>query len=325
MPDNDSAQRELDKLKKDLELTQNQLTLLFQITSLANEGKDLSYFHSRCLELIAKHYNFSIAQVWDANEAEQVIVCGAPWYSAGSYVEFRQASRERRLSKGIGLPGRTWGTGSATLIEDISKETRVAFPRAASATSASLVGALAFPVRRGQDIIGVYEFFSTEPLPKDEQTLPFLEKLGSYLGVFISEKSSIETLYESDLINRIILDKAYNGFVAIDARGVITTWTRRSEEIFGWRREEVVGKALADVLIPQRYRDAHVHGMFRFLGTGETRVSNKRVRTPALHKQGHEVSIEMVIFPIVLQDKTLFGAYLVDLSQQPEPPDIVLQ
>jgi hypothetical protein len=74
MPDNASTKREIDKLKKELELTQNQLTLLFQITSLANEGKDLSYFHSRCLELIAKHYNFAIAQVWDARPSKLLFV-----------------------------------------------------------------------------------------------------------------------------------------------------------------------------------------------------------------------------------------------------------
>jgi PAS domain S-box-containing protein len=53
-----------------------------------------------------------------------------------------------------------------------------------------------------------------------------------------------------------VLDMARDAFVETDACGVLTEWNRQSEVLFGWSRDEVLGRAVTDFLIPARHRAA---------------------------------------------------------------------
>ena len=53
-----------------------------------------------------------------------------------------------------------------------------------------------------------------------------------------------------------VLDLSRDAFIETDARGVLTEWNRQSEVIFGWSRDEVLGRLITEFLIPERYRTA---------------------------------------------------------------------
>src|SRR5687767_2829952 len=93
----------------------------------------------------------------------------------------------------------------------------------------------------------------------------------------------------------LILDTSHEAFVAMGVDGRVVAWNRAAEHLFGWTRDEVVGRELAEVIVPDRLREAHRGGLARFLETGEGPVLESRVELPALHKDGRELEVEITI------------------------------
>jgi PAS domain S-box-containing protein len=70
--------------------------------------------------------------------------------------------------------------------------------------------------------------------------------------------------------------------VTIDHEGSITEFNPAAERTFSYRRADVMGKQLADVIIPPELRERHRQGFARYLTTGEARVLGKRIETTAI-------------------------------------------
>lgn len=70
---------------------------------------------------------------------------------------------------------------------------------------------------------------------------------------------------------RSVIDHAHEAVVAMNAAGLVTDWNPQAERTFGWSREEAVGRVLAELIIPPRYRGAHLAGLRRFRDSGRAR------------------------------------------------------
>jgi diguanylate cyclase (GGDEF)-like protein/PAS domain S-box-containing protein len=125
-------------------------------------------------------------------------------------------------------------------------------------------------------------------------------------------------LSQANPLYRLILDHALDAFVAIDEQSRIIEWSRQAEVIFGWTREEAIGMALTDTLIPERYRAAHLEGMRRFLDTGEQKLLGRRIEISARRKDGTEIPVELAITPLSHTRPILFSASLRDISRSKE-------
>ncbi|MEO2169770.1 MAG: PAS domain S-box protein, partial [bacterium] len=62
---------------------------------------------------------------------------------------------------------------------------------------------------------------------------------------------------------RDVFQMALDAVVTADQNGAILDWNAKAEETFGWKREEVVGRLLADTIVPAQHREKHSHGMKR--------------------------------------------------------------
>jgi PAS domain S-box-containing protein len=115
---------------------------------------------------------------------------------------------------------------------------------------------------------------------------------------------------------RLVLDTAYDAFVAIDDIGLITDWNAQAEETFGWTKHEAIGRPLAETIIPPRYRDAHLAGLARFLSTGKATVIDRRIELAAMHRDGHEFPIELAIRALNADGTVTFNAFVRDITDQ---------
>lgn len=120
---------------------------------------------------------------------------------------------------------------------------------------------------------------------------------------------------------RLVVDTAHGAFVAMDPTGRITDWNRRGEEVFGWPREEVLGRVLADIIIPPRYRQAHHDGLTRYLATGEAVVLNRRIEVTALRRDGREFPVELAIAPLWAGENVVFNAFVYDITERKQAQD----
>jgi PAS domain S-box-containing protein len=123
-------------------------------------------------------------------------------------------------------------------------------------------------------------------------------------------------LKRSEVAQGSHLDSALDCIVTIDHEGCITEFNPAAERTFGYRRDEVLGKHLADVIIPPSLREKHRQGFARYLATGEARVLGKRIEMTAVRADGSEFPVELAITRIPLEGPPSFTGYLRDITER---------
>jgi len=111
------------------------------------------------------------------------------------------------------------------------------------------------------------------------------------------------------------LESVGEAFVSIARDGTVRVWNRAAERIFGFTRDEALGEVIADLIVPERYRRAHLLGLARYLETGEAQMVNRRLELEALHSDGHKFPVELIIMPMRLEEgEVVFNAFLHDIT-----------
>jgi PAS domain S-box-containing protein len=123
-------------------------------------------------------------------------------------------------------------------------------------------------------------------------------------------------LERSEVRKAAIVDSALDCIVTIDHEGRITEFNPAAERTFGYRRDEVLGKHLADIIIPPSLREKHRQGFARYLATGEARVLGKRIEMTAVRVDGSEFPVELAITRIPLEGPPSFTGYLRDITER---------
>jgi PAS domain S-box-containing protein len=85
-----------------------------------------------------------------------------------------------------------------------------------------------------------------------------------------------------------------DAIIASDASGAITLWNRGAERMFGHTEAEALGQSL-DLIMPERLRKRHWDGYHHSIETGTTKYGNDLLRVPAVHKDGHAMSIAFTV------------------------------
>ena len=168
--------------------------------------------------------------------------------------------------------------------------------------------------------------FEKEFFRKDGGRVPVLfgaalfEEDGSEGVAFVldlsDQKRAEEQVVKNEERTRLILDDALDAFVTMDADGVATGWNSQAEAIFGWSREDAVGRRMSDMIIPARYREVHERGLRHFLTSGEGAVLNRRVEMTALNRDGREFPVEFAVTPVKIGPTWTFGAFMRDITER---------
>ncbi len=111
-----------------------------------------------------------------------------------------------------------------------------------------------------------------------------------------------------------ILESSLDGILVMDHEGHIVSFNPAAERIFGYQSAEVIGRSLAEVIIPQRLRQAHREGFQRHLTTGEKRVQGRRLELPGCRADGTEILLEVAILRMPGAEPPLFTGFLRDIT-----------
>jgi PAS domain S-box-containing protein len=151
---------------------------------------------------------------------------------------------------------------------------------------------------------------------------PLRDDMGATYAIFglstdiTANKRAEEALRANEERTRLIVETALDAIITIDSAGMVTGWSPQASTIFGWTREEVIGRSLAHKIIPPAYREAHRRGMRRFLATGEGPALNRRLELLALHRDGREFPIELSITPVRIGETVTFSAFVRDITDR---------
>ena len=113
-----------------------------------------------------------------------------------------------------------------------------------------------------------------------------------------------------------ISEHALDAFVVMDDEGRVTAWNRRAEEIFGFSREEAIGRLLSSLVIPERFIDSHTKGLAELRRTGASKVLNRRMKVTGKRKLGEEFVAEITIQKLAHDDRDYFSAFVRDVGKQ---------
>jgi two-component system sensor histidine kinase/response regulator len=123
-------------------------------------------------------------------------------------------------------------------------------------------------------------------------------------------------LRASEELSRAIINLSSDAFVGMNGDGQIVEWNPRAEATFGWSREEVLGKKLAEMIIPPQHREAHNAGLKHFMLTGESRIFNQHLEITAVNRSGAEFPIELTVTAIPTEKSWLFTAFVRDIAER---------
>ncbi|MZG31545.1 MAG: PAS domain S-box protein [Nitrospinae bacterium] len=116
--------------------------------------------------------------------------------------------------------------------------------------------------------------------------------------------------------SRSVIDTAFDAFISTDSSGIIKKWNQRAEEIFGWSEEEVLGRGIDSLIVPERYRKDlrfSIEGAEDF--TGFTKAKNK-IECMVFNKDRHEIPVEISISPLLNGEKITFNTFISDITER---------
>lgn len=164
--------------------------------------------------------------------------------------------------------------------------------------------------------------YSVRATKLGEDELGLLTDAFNHMLTQIQEQN--QALSESSARMFSVMNSALSAVIVIDANGHITEWNAYAEKIFGRTRPEAIGQELAELVIPQRYREIHRKGLHHFLTTGEGPVMNKLIELSAIRRNGTEFPVELIVSPLKTGNVTAFCGFITDITQRKQAEEEIL-
>jgi len=133
----------------------------------------------------------------------------------------------------------------------------------------------------------------------------------------ISERRRREReLQRSEARLRATVEAAFDCVVSMDSEGRIVEFNAAAERVFGYRREDVLGRMLSNVLMPERHRAAHIRALESFGARDGGATGGRLVEAMALRADGTEIPVEVAISVAAVPEGKIFVGHLRDITER---------
>jgi len=295
--------------------SQRGLSVQHLVSQIIAEAKSPPETLQTVLAEVGRTLRWSYATYWALDHTANVLRPVRTWMPSDRvFVEFDRKTKGIVFGRGEGFPGRVLESGHPNWESDLAVPP--VYPRSGEASAEGLHSAFGIPVRTADRFFGVLEFFAEDVLPPDQALLNAAQGVGYQLGEFLERARAREAEHESEVRKASILDTALDSIITSDETGRITEFNAAAEVAFGYKKQDVIGRQMADLIIPHRYRERHREGMKRYLATGEAHVLGRRIEIEALRADGSELPVELAIVRVPLPGPAFFTAYIRDLTER---------
>ncbi|MGH7258865.1 MAG: ATP-binding protein [Nitrospiraceae bacterium] len=181
---------------------EHRLMAQYAVTRVLADSATLKDAGQEILRAIGESLDWELGMFWNVDGQADVLrfidLWHAPQVEAPAFCE---DSRERTFQRGVGLIGHVWASGSPIWIPDVARDPN--FRRASMAARVGLHSAVAFPVRKGERIYGVIEFFSHEIRVPDQDILDMVADIGIKVGQFVDREQTAEALRQAEALAEV--------------------------------------------------------------------------------------------------------------------------
>jgi len=129
-------------------------------------------------------------------------------------------------------------------------------------------------------------------------------------------KRAEEALRASQAQKSAVIDLALDAVIVIDEQGRILEFNPSAERMFGISRADALGREMAELIMPARFRDQHRSGMKRYLASGQHAVLGRRLEMTALRADGSEFPVELAIDATDVDGRPIFTGFLRDITER---------
>ncbi|MFQ5802548.1 MAG: PAS domain S-box protein [Candidatus Methylomirabilales bacterium] len=286
----------------------------FAVTHVFAESATLRDATSPLLRALCEGIGWELGELWRVDATSNVLRWDGSWHAPSLETgELDAISRETTFSPGSGLPGLVWASGSPAWISDVMED--ACFNRMSLAAQMGLHGALAFPIRGERDVTGVIVFFTREVREPDHDLLKDMADIGSRIGLFTERKRAAEALRKSEATGRALLESAAEGIVIVNPGGRIVLVNAKTEELFGYHRDELLGQSL-EVLLPERFQDAHAGHRVAYFADPRVRPMGTGFDLAARRKDGTEFPVEISLSFVKTEDGIIAMGFITDITER---------
>ncbi len=295
--------------------TERRLAVQYAVSHVLAEASSVEEATPKLIEAVAEALAWELGNLWQVDEEASVLRHAGGWCSPASHAKsFLAKCREFLFPPGIGLPGRVWQLGAPSWIPDVALDDN--FPRGPFAAQAGLHAAFGFPITRGDQVLGVVEFFSPRIREPDQPLLETVAAIGRQIGQFLERELAEGAVTESEARKTAILESALEAIITMREDGTVVEMNPAAVQMFGIDRDEAVGRELAGLIIPEHLRARHREAVERFRRTGHGRVLGKRLELSGLRADGSEFPIELTVTRVDLPGPALFTGYIRDITDR---------
>ncbi len=220
---------------------ERRVALQLVVSEIVGESSSPEIATMRMLEALCVSQGWDAALRWEVNEEENRLEFCSAWAAPGRRAEtIFQESVGLTFSGAVDLPGRVWQEGRPIWITDLTS--LPLSPRAQAARRHGMVSGCAIPVRVGNKVVGVLEFYCHFCLRENREAMAAVETVASSLGQMLArswERDRSEKLYRQQ---EILLDSVADGICGVDSHGLVSFANPAAARLLGAPAPSLIGK-----------------------------------------------------------------------------------
>jgi PAS domain S-box-containing protein len=226
---------------------EHRLALQLQVSQVVAENPKPEVATMRILEALCLSQGWDVVIKWRVDGKQKGLDFSTAWAGAGRKAEsLIQESMGQKLAYGAELPGRAWKDGRTVWITDL-KAAPVS-PRIQSTMDKGMVSGWAVPVRVGNTVLAVLEFYCHFKLREDRESMAAIETAAASLGQMLArsqERGRADELYRQQ---EILLDSVADGICGLDRHGKVSFANPAAARLLGATAQSLTGKAVHELL-----------------------------------------------------------------------------
>jgi PAS domain S-box-containing protein len=286
------------------------LALQYTVARILSEAATLEEAGAPILQSLCESLGWDLGQLWTVDGADRPPRCVQLWASpAVDLAQFQRDSRSRAFPQ---LPSSPWQNGEPVWIADIAADEVLALEP--EARQLGLHGMFRLPVSMHGEVRALLRVFSRGARVLDPPSAELMTAVGLQIGQFLERQLSLDRIQESEARKAAILEASLDALVTIDNEGRVVEFNSAAESIFGYCREDVVGRELVSLIVPPRSRAQAVDAFQRYRKTGDSGLLGRRFDSGAMRSDGSEFPVEVAMAPIGTGDQRMLTLFVRDTT-----------
>ncbi|MBX9952878.1 MAG: PAS domain S-box protein, partial [Candidatus Obscuribacterales bacterium] len=294
------------------------LLMQYAITDALAESSDLSDASPKLLKAICTNRQWSLAILWMLDPQDDVLRYEGSWCAdVPDLKQLVENSRRMTFGRGEGALGIPLVSGQpfiAQTPEESSLQGRMENPP-------ERFGYMSFPVTEDEQVFGVLEFMSDEPIKPDGEFFLMLNSVATQINQFAEQMSAEMRLKDSDARIRAMLESAIDGIVTFDLSGIVELVNPSFERILGINADDVLGKSIAQIVPGEtsvdRIGDRKISTIQDVLD--DLKAHNYSDRELIVKRSdGTLIPVEFRVSEVVLGTRNFYSGIIRDITERKE-------